>query len=68
MKSDVVVGDCWWTHEFMFRLLLSYVVDANSCFGYCKLCCYDQVIAVFLSLYDFGENDELSWIMGFDDF
>jgi len=52
----------------MFRLLLSYVVDANSCFGYCKLCCYDQVIAVFLSLYDFGENDELSWIMGFDDF
>jgi len=40
MKSDVVV-DCWWTHEFMRRLLLGYVVDTNSCFGYCKMCCCD---------------------------
>jgi len=37
MKSDVVVGDCRWNHEFMLGLLLSYVVDENPCLGWRKL-------------------------------
>ena len=41
MKNDVVVVDCWWIHEFMLGMLLGYVVDANSCFGYQYMCCCD---------------------------
>jgi len=39
MKSDVVVVDYRWTHEFMLWLLLESVVDTNSCFGYWYICC-----------------------------
>jgi len=66
MKIDVVVEDCWWTHEFILGLLLSMLLMIIHGLGVDKC----VVVVKFLCLCENGQNevnfnvDEFKWIQG----